>query len=106
MKLKKITASVTVYQGSNIVTLTEEDDVSYYKLDKQGSYRIEYRVTDANGNTATESHSFTVNAKATSPKITTETLGIILIIASLLLLGGVIVYFFATRKVVRKPRKD
>lgn len=100
-----INAYVYVYDpNGNIVSATEEDETSYYKLEKQGTYRIEYRVTDENGNTATESHSFSVNAKTTSPVISSENLGIILIVASLLLLGGVIVYFFATRKVVKQPK--
>ncbi len=100
-----INAHVYVYDpNGNIVTVTEEDERSYYKLEKQGQYRIEYRVTDENGNTTTETHTFTVNAKTTSPVISSETLGVILIAASLLLLGGVIVYFFATRKVVKAPK--
>lgn len=101
-----ITASVTVYCNGSIVEKTVEDEAEYYKLDKQGTYRIVYSVTDENGIRGEEEHSFTVNAKPTSPKITTETLGIILIVASLLLLGGVVIYFFATRKVVRRPKKD
>ena len=107
MEDDSISAYVYVYDANgNIVEKTTEEDSEYYQLSKQGTYRIEYKVTDANGNTATETHSFTVNAKASAPKITSESLGIILIVASLLLLGGVITYFFATRKVVRRPKKD
>ncbi len=103
-----ISAYVYVYDpNNNLVSKTTEDDAEYYNLTEQGTYRIVYRVTDASGNTTSDSmysHSFTVNAKTTSAGISTQTLGIILIVASLLLLGGVVVYFFATRKVVRRPK--
>ena len=105
---ENISAYVYVYDpNNNLVSKTTEDDAEYYNLTEQGTYRIVYRVTDASGNTTSDSmysHSFTVNAKTTSAGISTQTLGIILIVASLLLLGGVVVYFFATRKVVRRPK--
>ena len=101
-------AYVYVYDPNNtLVSKTTDDNAEYYKLTEQGTYRIVYRVSDASGNTTSDSvysHSFTVNAKTTSAKISSKTLGGILIAASLMLLGGVIIYFFATRKVVRRPK--
>lgn len=72
---------------------------SEIKLDKSGTYTVEYTVRDSVGNEETHRVQFSVTAEGTSSPTTFTALSTTLIIVAVVLLAGVIIYVVRFRKV-------
>ena len=76
-----------------------------FDLDKIGTYTLTVEVSDAVGNTATETFSIEVTARTTDTVAVYKIIGTILIVISVLVLVGVIVYFIVSKVKLDKELK-
>jgi len=83
-----------------------EQKIYKYSLENSGEYRLTVYTKDATGWSNSAEKTFTVSTEGKeAEKVSTKTIGIILIVLACLILGGVIAYFVISRIKMNKKAK-
>ncbi len=102
---RDVVVRLTDPDGTRVSDLDAGEYSYSFNLDKVGTYRLTYTVTDENNNTTTVSQSIEVSTETIEPAESNDVGMVLAIIASLAVLAGVIIYFFKPEKSTNKENK-